>query len=341
MGLDPEQQLRHWGSIPHLDTASSPAAPEGARIAQLMPSHCCVPSGWCSGEQLWLCGSQNARDTSVPSQEPSESSRCVRAVRQLYLHAERCRRSHSSEKSQQKFDLPRAQPLLQGEGWILQTEIQPCSCLLCPGRLLLPAFPPPRAQLDCDAFIRWVLKHEGCCGLQAAPPALCWGTAAGPFPTPWLSLSAEGPSHEVPPSLSLPHLPRAPLCLQTPPLPLPGAPQRASATTAMMATIPSRARWGEHGLPPPPAMLTPLNSHCCMRPTDGRFQWGEGGSNGWEGFNGPSCPPLTTTGLLHTGPQWEGIPTLHRALLGGGIPAPPSAAFPPTTRALVIRFVFQ
>lgn len=332
--------MRHWGSIPHLDTASSPAALEDAAL----PSSC-LPIAAChqGGVLESSSGCVAHRTLVIPQCHPRSPLRAhaVRAVRQLYLHAERCRRSHSSEKSQQKFDLPRAQPLLQGEGRILQTEIQPCSCLLCPGRLLLPAFPPPRAQLDCDAFIRWVLKHEGCCGLQAAPPALCWGTAAGPFPTPWLSLSAEGPSHEVPPSLSLPHLPRAPLCLQTPPLPLPGAPQRASTTTAMMATIPSRARWGEHGLPPPPAMLTPLNSHCCMRPTDGRFQWGEGGSNGWEGFNGPSCPPLTTTGLLHTGPQWEGIPTLHRALLGGGIPAPPSAAFPPTIRALVIRFVFQ
>lgn len=36
MGLNPEQQLRHWGSIPHLDTASSPAAPEDAAL----PSSC-------------------------------------------------------------------------------------------------------------------------------------------------------------------------------------------------------------------------------------------------------------------------------------------------------------
>lgn len=197
---------------------------------------------------------------------------------------------------------------------------------------LLPASP----GLSGMVVTRWLHQVGAEASVGSRQPLQHLGDRSRTLPHP-MAVSAEGPSHEVPPSLSPPCIPCAPLgwgCAFSPPFYL--LPERP------VVPLPPLPRW-----PPPPAGLVggSTASHHplpCQPPSTAAAAQGQRteGSNGGGGSNGPSCPPHSHRAAPHTAPV-EGIPTPHRALLGRGIPAPPLAAFPPTACALVICFVFQ
>lgn len=196
---------------------------------------------------------------------------------------------------------------------------------------LLPASP----GLSGMVVTRWLHQVGAEASVGSRQPLQHLGDRSRTLPHP-MAVSAEGPSHKLPPSLSPPASP-VPLWVGA----VPSAPLSTCSRSALLCLC-HHCHDGHHpqqgllGAARPPT--TPCHANPLQRPllheANGRRVPMGGGSNG------PSCPPHRHRAAPHTAPV-EGIPTPHRAPLGGGIPAPPLAAFPPTDCALVICFVFQ